>query len=392
MAIMAAALPFGMQSAHAAPKKTNVADRQISLVLTGQSLIQTDIRRAGTAFRATEPLLKGDVVFTNFETTVREPGASLAALDPSSGVYAPPEALDGLKELGFNLLSFANNHIYDIGEVGLTGAQHSAAQRGLGHSGIGRNLQEASAPGYLHTQKGVVALVSMATGFLHEQARATDTRPGLNELALEGGDLSGTGRPVARDAERNLRQIREARKHADLVVVYHHNHVYDRPFVDLMKERSPDRLRPPSWVKAWARREIDAGADIVVMHGAPFLQGIEIYKGKPIFYDLGNYIFQVPTRHIDLFGPMAGESAIAQVKFAGRKLRAITFHPIVLDPRPTGQGEVAEAARGLPAPATGAQADAILRRLAELSKELGSELRIANGAAELVLPGKPASR
>lgn len=357
---------------------------EMTIVLTGQSLVINDIRLAGAAFRATAPLMSGDVVFTNFETTVREPGDSIAQLDPVSGTFCPPEALDALKEQGFNLLSMANNHIYDLHEPGLLASLRGAARRGLAQSGIGHNLAEATRPAYLKTAKGTVALVSMATGFLHGKGRATDNKPGLNELAIEGGDVTGSGLVDPADAERNLNQIREARRRSDLVIVSHHNHVYDRQFTDLMMERSPQRLRPPAWVKIWARREIDAGADIVVMHGAPFFQGVEVYKGKPILYDTGNYIFQVAPKYVDLFGPLAAESAVARVNFSGREFRGLALHPIVLDPRPRGTGAVAEAARGLPSPATGEKRNEILRRLVELSGELGTRLSIVDGAAYLI--------
>ena len=48
-----------------------------------------------------------------------------------------------------------------------------------------------------------------------------------------------------------------------------------------MAEELPERLVPPSWLTAWAKAEVDAGADVVVMHGAPLLHGVEIYKGRP---------------------------------------------------------------------------------------------------------------
>jgi hypothetical protein len=360
--------------------------KELSIVLTGQSLIINDIRAAGVPYREIKPLLDADVVFTNFETTVRRPGDSVAQLDPVSGTYGPPEALDGPKQLGFNLLSLANNHIYDLHEPGLLASLEEAEARGFVHAGIGRNMTEASAPGYLRTPNGTVALVSLASGFLHGKGRASDTNPSLNELAISGGDVSGSGQPDAADAERNLAQIREARKHADLVIVSHHNHVYDRPFTDLMLERSPDRLRPPAWVRAWTHREIDAGANVIVMHGAPFMQGVEIYRGKPIFYDTGNFIFQVAPQYVDLFGPLAGECILSKVTFRGRDLSGITFQPIALDPSPSGQGAPAEAARGLPAKATKQQGDAILERLADLSREFGTALEIGDGVASYAPP------
>ena len=66
----------------------------------------------------------------------------------------------------------------------------------------------------------------------------------------------------------------------------------------------------------WTHDEIDAGADIIVMHGAPLLHGVEIYRGRPIFYDLGNFIYNVPPTLTYIDEPMAWESVVATVQFA----------------------------------------------------------------------------
>ena len=60
-----------------------------------------------------------------------------------------------------------------------------------------------------------------------------------------------------------------AHKQADLVIVYEHNHIFDKPFGTIFSEELPERLVPPAWIKKWTHEEVDAGADIVVMHGAP---------------------------------------------------------------------------------------------------------------------------
>src|SRR5690242_4951765 len=92
------------------------------------------------------------------------------------------------------------------------------------------------------------------------------------------------------DGERVLRTIRSGRNRTDLVMVYKHNHLFDKPFGTIMQEELPERLAPPDWLKKWAHAEVDAGADVIVMHGAPLVHGVEIYHGRPIFYDLGNFI------------------------------------------------------------------------------------------------------
>src|SRR5262245_54103462 len=68
----------------------------------------------------------------------------------------------------------------------------------------------------------------------------------------------------------------------------------NRPFQAILNEELPERLVPADWLKKWTHEEIDAGADIIVMHGVPLVHGVEIYHKRPIFYDLGNFIFNVP--------------------------------------------------------------------------------------------------
>ena len=138
---------------------------------------------------------------------------------------------------------------------------------------------------------------------------------------------------------------------------------------------------------------MDAGADIVVMHGAPLLHGVEIYKGKPIFYDLGNFIYNVPPYLSYIHEPMAWESAVAYLEFKGTSLQSISFRPIVLNYIGEGQPEIHDLyasnqflhTRGLPSPATGARAGYILERLAELSKPFGTTFEIKGETAKIKL-------
>lgn len=270
----------------------------LTIVLTGQALLQADPRALTPEAEARiKPLLAADVAFTNFETTVREAGDSLDNLTPfpgSGGHFAPPGSLDALRAMGVNLLSLANNHAFDFGELGVRNTVARVTAMGLASSGAGNTLAQASAPAYLKQGKGTVALISAASGLIHERAAATATRAGVNVIRLEDSiEDKSAGRPSEEDRQRILASIREARGHANIVVSYLHNHAYDRFFPKMMMERLTERHSPPPWIKQWAHEQIDAGADIVVLHGAPILQGVEVYRGKPIFYDLGNFIFQL---------------------------------------------------------------------------------------------------
>src|SRR5689334_22955028 len=156
-----------------------------------------------------------------------------------------------------------------------------------------------------------------------------------------------------------------------------------------------ERLAPNPWLVKWTHAEIDAGADVIVMHGAPLLHGIEIYRGKPIFYDLGNFIFNAPLTMWTLQEPMTWESVVANLTFEKKVAQSITLRPIVLnflgEGQPDAQDRFANNAfldtRGLPAPAKADQARYILERVAELSQPFGTKIDVQGDRAEIVLPG-----
>ena len=354
----------------------------LSITLTGQSMIRSDIRvHTPTAVSAIAPLLKGDVVFTDFEATIFDAGKGQS---PRDGRFvAPPEALDALKALGFNLVALANNHAWDFKVPGIQNTLQEASRLNLPHAGTGNTIEEAAAPVYLKTPKGTVALVAMASGLIDEGGSATATRPGVNELRVEAG------KPNEEDAQRILQSIRDAGKRADLVIVYEHNHVFDKDFFAIMGEELPERLGPPEWLKKWTHAEVDAGADIIVMHGAPLLHGVEIYHGRPIFYDLGNFIFQLPPTTTFLDEPIIWESVVASVEFQGKNLQSIKFRPIKQNKIGQGQADTQDThannlylqTRGLPTPATGEQARYILERLADSSRPFGTTIEVKGDTA-----------
>lgn len=381
----------------------------ISIALTGQSMIRSDLRKTAPAeVSLIQGLLKGDVIFTNLESTVAEKGQTA---HEGRGFLTPPQALDALKTFGFNLLSLSSNHAFDLKVTGIQNTIREADQRGIVHAGTGNSLPEATAPGYLHTPKGTVALIASASGLISLGANAAADRPGVNELRVEAGDkhneatedLPGApaNSPNPEDAQRILKSISDARQHADVVIVYQHNHVFgNHAFSTIFTEGMQERLAPNEWLVKWTHAEIDAGADIVVMHGAPLLHGVEIYRGRPIFYDLGNFIYNVPPTLTYIDEPMSWESVVAYVQFQGRELQSVSFRPLVLNSIGEGQPDPHSEytnnrfldTRGLPAPATGARAGYILERLAGASKPFGTRIEVKGDTAEIMLAGSSASR
>ncbi len=372
----------------------------LNLTVTGQSMIRGDIRvHTPNAVATISPLLTGDVKFTNFEATVIENEST-----HDGRFLSPPAALDALQALGFNLLALSDNHSFDLKVAGIQNTLREVKSRNIVHAGIGNNVEEAVAPGYLKTPKGTIALVAMASGLIAEGGSATANRPGVNELRIEAGgkpnestaELPPTpgNEPNAEDKQRILQSIREARQHADLVLVYEHNHVFlNRPFSAITSQELPERLAPADWLKKWTHEEVDAGADIIVMHGMPLLHGVEIYHGRPIFYDLGNFIFNVPPTNIQLDEPLNWESAVAHVAFQGKNLQSITFQPITMNKIGQGEPDLHDEhtnnlflqTRGLPKLATGDQARYILQRLADASRPFGTKVEVKGETAEIVL-------
>ena len=375
----------------------------LNITVTGQSMIRSDFRvHAPNEVATILPLLKGDVIFTNFEATVIEKEQSTH----DGRFLSPPEALDALKALGFNLLALSDNHSFDLKVSGVQNTLREVKSRNIVHAGIGNNLEEAAAPGYLKTPRGTVALVAMASGLIAEGGSATAARPGVNELRIAAGGKPNESttllpaepgnEPNAEDKQRILQSIRDARQHADFVIVYEHNHVFlNRPFGALFSEELPERLAPADWLKKWTHEEIDAGADIIVMHGAPLIHGVEIYHNRPIFYDLGNFIFNVPPTNIQLDEPINWESVVAHVQFQGKNLQSVTFQPIAMNKIGQGEPDLHDEhtnnlflqTRGLPKLATGDQARYILQRLADSSRPFGTTVEVKADTAEIKLKG-----
>ena len=371
------ALFLGMVVA-AAVTAVAAAKEEMRVMLVGQALIKKDLRPLAplAVAQAREYLAGAEVVFTNLEATVAPPGARLP-LRSATVEHGTPEVLECLREMGFNLLSLANNHAWDLLERGMFVTREEVARKGFVFAGTGANAGEAAGAGVLDTPAGRVALVAMASGAvqLTPETWAGPDKAGVNFLEVRP---DGTLNPEQQ--ERILDAVRAAAAVAPTVLVYQHNHYWgelrgrDGP---AGRERRIDRFTTPAWMEAWARRLIDAGASLYVAHGNPALHGIEIHRGRPIFYGLGNYIFQ-SYANLDRYGPLASLSAVVDVRFTRGRLTAVQLRPLVL----ALEGE----ARGAPFLAQAGEAVAVLSTVAEQSRRYGTQVRITGDSAEIVLP------
>jgi poly-gamma-glutamate synthesis protein (capsule biosynthesis protein) len=360
--VLGAAAALGM--AQVLPAR---AAGKFRVVLLGQSLIQHDLRTQGwkDMLVFTRMFAGADACFTDLETTIIGSHGGAVTRDPALLHRAPPEVIDCLTDMHVNLFATANNHAFDVGTGGIGDTIDALVQRHQSYAGSGADLAAASAPGYRKSAAGAVALVAMATGKIRDGGAATPQRAGVNEIRQESPGVLNE-----EDVGRFLASIAQARKQADLVIAYNHNHYWEAQIADI-----------PPWQKQLARRCIDAGASIFVSHGAPILQGIEVYRGRPIFYDLGNFLYQSPGAD-NPYGPETWRSVIADCRFDGDTMTSATLTPITLNPEGlNGPGDFET--KGRPAIANGDSARSILDHVSQMSAPLGTQIRVADGVGRL---------
>ena len=167
---------------------------------------------------------------------------------------------------------------------------------------------------------------------------------------------------------RNLAAITSAAAEGHLVIAYLHHHHW-----------ASDWYQVPEWVGAVAKKCIEAGAAMFVSHGAPVLQPVEIYRQRPIFYSLGNFIFHVKSEKSPWRAPEVWESVIGLCSFDEHgNLAGMSFHPVVIGGSETSGSDDLER-RLAPELAGTADAERILHRFREHSAKVGTDIEVSAG-------------
>jgi poly-gamma-glutamate capsule biosynthesis protein CapA/YwtB (metallophosphatase superfamily) len=311
--------------------QNRVGDGAFELALTGDAIItrRLSVYNEPAFLALIERLRAADASFTNLEMLFHD--YEPAPAHESGGTYmrAEPALLQELVWAGIDFVSLANNHTGDYGAEGMRITRRHVDAAGLVSAGAGEDLPEAREARFLDTADGRVALISVASTFPEHSAAGPPRgsvrgRPGLSPLrhtrtrvverehlermrallrdmgqsvpeqgerlsvfgtALVAGAEAGTRTaPDSADVHEIAEVVRNAAGLADYVVVSIHAH-----------ESAGRNSVPADFVVAFAHAAIDAGADVFVGHGPHVLRGIEIYRGKPIFYSLGDFIFQNET-------------------------------------------------------------------------------------------------
>lgn len=431
----------------------SVADG-FTLAAVGDCIIARPVSQTSGFAPVAKLIHDADSAFGNFEGTAIDLARTPATPQAEFGgvwIIGTPAVARDLKAIGFDLMSRANNHATDWGLEGMRQTSRALDDAGIVHAGVGEHRAAARGARYVDTDKGRVALISMASTFTPLSRSAPPVgqapgRPGVNalrttryslvtaeemrvlrtirseqpagsvrlpekepadELELFGvrykqSDRRGFSYTIDPEDEREvLKSIRAAKQLSDFVIVTIHAH-----------EPGNWSEVPADFLPKLAHAAIDAGADEFIGHGPHQVRGVEVYRGKPIFYSLGNFIFQ-----LDLLEPVASDlyeqykmdplastdaefnamwnrlvfggdvwyqSIVATTRFEKGRVAEIRLHPVDLNYTARG------ADRGVPRMAAPEVGRTILQRLQRLSEPFGTSIAIEQGTG-VIRPSETSS-
>jgi len=277
-------------------------------------------RRTGNKGAMRDLISGADLAIANFEN----PAPDRIRWHTSGTVFsADPGIIDGLVDAGIDYVSLANNHIGDAGDAGILQTIANLKERGLAYSGAGKDLAAARKPAMLEANGVTVAVLgydAIARAYFADKGEA-----GSSQLSLI----------------RATNDIKNARKAgADLVIVFPH-------------WGTEYRSEPFAAQQQLAHDIIDAGADMIIGNHAHYAAAMEVYEGKPIWYALGNFVFD------QTWSEPTMEGITLELTFHGAEIVQARMRPHIildkaqpnfLDPAGDGRvvmGQVFDASRGL---------------------------------------------
>lgn len=316
---------------------TRVRSQEISIAVVGDIMFGPDVSQImdkegslAPFAGAVEILKDADVTFGILEGGIGTRGE--AVQDKEHTFRSRPTAARGLLNAGFDVLSLANPHIMDYGEEGFLDTLEFLSWYGLKHVGGGINAEEARKPVVLTAKDVKVAFLAYY--------RRTEFDQYFGKR-----DKIGPALPIYGELEQD---VAKAKAQADVVIASMH--------WGIQVEESGVTSRQ----KLFAHKLIDSGADVVVGQWLHKLQGIEIYKGKPVIYSLGDFIYGTYAKKIPI-------GFVLKFVFSGTKLIRVEIIPLSTSDAKTEsyfpvvlQGEAAENA---------------IKTLRDLSREFGTDIQ-----------------
>jgi len=265
-------------------------------------------RRLGGAGTFTSLVKAADIAIANFEN----PAPNTWRLHTKGMIFsANPRNIAGVKAAGFDWVSMANNHIGDAGKLGIVQTQANLDLYGIRHTGAGKNCADAHKASLLKAGGVTVGIL------------AYDSIAGYYRC---GSTTAGSARLTAKALGKDIAAARA--RGADVVVVF--------PHWGIEYHASPSLFQVDMGHAA-----IDAGADLVIGNHPHWAEGMEVYKGKPIWYALGNLVFDQSWSEPTM------EGITLELTFQGKDLRQVRIRPHLIIQKaqpnfmdPAGSGKV----------------------------------------------------
>ncbi len=274
-----------------------VSREKIKLIFVGDMIldrgVKTSVHENGKGEfvflfeKSREVLKEADILFGNLESVISDKGTRIGS---RYSFRAPPEAVNGLTEAGFDIVSVANNHVFDYGREAMEDSFIRLKQAGIKITGGGFDYAEACSPVVIEVRGVEVAFLA------------------YTDLAIEHWLAGENNSGICFLKEENLSSgIRKAS--SDIVVVSMH-------FGNEYQEK------PTARQKYWARTAVDSGADLVIGHHPHVIQPIENYNNGLIAYSLGNFIFDQNFSEETMEGLVVEVEVSSQGREAVRLYRA----------------------------------------------------------------------
>ena len=392
-----------------------------------------------------------DVRITNLETNLSDFGGYACQYSGGTWLNTRKELFSHLATFGFNFFGTANNHCMDYSYEGMLSTVDFLEGKGLAHAGTGRSLEDAERPAVIQTGGGRVAVIAVDASMeppsmAGRPSKIFRARPGVNylrhrsvyrvspeELAelrsiaassgvnlIRDGEIAAGSLPPdadgvfcfgglmftsdpsmplsscdGKDLARLTRCVAGAKEENSIVIVTVHCH----------DEEGSDPSDPPEYLRQFCRAMIDAGAGAVFGGGVHSLRGMELYRDRPVFYSLGDFIYQgmrveyLPPDFLEKYGldPDASAkegldarskggkiglqtdeknylSVVPRITFGKDRITGLEILPVKLG-FGTGNGML----EGLPYAAAGREGRKIFERFSGLSARLGTGMYYDRG-------------
>jgi poly-gamma-glutamate capsule biosynthesis protein CapA/YwtB (metallophosphatase superfamily) len=265
---------------------------------------------------ARSTLQQADVLIGHVEVPHTDRGSENAFDIPAPP--SDPNNLAALKRAGFHIATLAGNHMFDAGPAGIEDTVANLRRMGIDTAGAGMRLAEARKPAIVE-RKGLSVGTLSYNCVGPKESWANEKKAGcayvhvITHYELDHATPGGPPRiytfsePDTMNAM--LADIESLRPDVDVLVVALHKGIGHTPAVLAMYERP------------LAKAAIDAGADIVVGHHAHILRGIEMYKGRPIYHGLGNFVTVTRALNIE------SNTSPKRLEWARRRRELFGFEP-----------------------------------------------------------------